>query len=323
MKEIQFLHKNIKKWEEFEHLLQKSKEFDPDRLYSLYITLTDDLAYANTFFPGGEASVYLNELTRKVHGIIYQNKPIDKKRIPAFWATEFPLLFYSIRKEFLIALIIFVVSVLAGILSTVYDPGFTRIILGDKYVNLTMENIGKNDPMAVYKNMNEVNMFLGITLNNIKVSFFAFISGILTAFGTGFILFRNGVMLGTFQTFLAQHGVIMDAFATVWLHGTIEIFSIITAGAAGIAIGNSFIFPGTYSRGYALKREARKGAKIILGLVPFFVVAGFIEGFVTRHTEIHYALRFAFIACSLAGIIYYFFIYPKLLTQKLSKYGPQ
>jgi len=313
VKEIKFLHKNIKKWKEFELLLDNEKGWDPDRLYELYITLTDDLAFAKTFYPGEESHIYLNQLTQKTHAIIYRNKPVNNRRVLAFWHHDFPLLFHSIRKEFHISLLIFSVSVLIGILSTLYEPGFAKAILGDKYVNMTMENIHNNDPLAVYKQMNEVSMFLGITINNIKVSFLAFVMGILTSFGTGYILFTNGVMLGTFHTFLAQNGIVLDAFATVWLHGTIEIFSIIVAGAAGLVIGNSFIFPGTFTRGHALKKAAVKGAKIVLGLLPFFIVAGFIEGFITRHTELPYSVRFGIIACSLAGIIFYFFIYPKLL----------
>ncbi|MFB6319254.1 stage II sporulation protein M [Saccharicrinis sp. FJH54] len=323
MKEIDFLHKNIKKWKEFESLLEDKGNSNADRLFNLYISLTDDLAYAKTYFPGGEAYYYLNQLTQKVHGLIYQNKPIERKSIGRFWGYELPLIFHGIRREFYVSLAIFVVSVLIGILSTAYKPEFVKTILGDRYVNMTMENIRKGDPMAVYKSANQMPMFLGITINNIKVAFLSFVCGIFTSFGTGFILFQNGVMLGTFQTFLIQNGVVLESFATVWIHGTIEIFSIIVAGAAGILIGNSFIFPGTYSRVYALKQAARKSAKLAIGLVPFIVVAGFLEGFMTRHTEVPYWLRFTIIGFSLAFIILYFFIYPRLLIRKTYNYATQ
>ncbi|MFB6342497.1 stage II sporulation protein M [Saccharicrinis sp. FJH2] len=323
MKEIDFLHKNIKKWKEFESLLEDKENSNPDRLFNLYISLTDDLAYAKTYYPGGEAYYYLNQLTQKVHGLIYQNKPIERKSIGRFLAYELPLVFHSLRKEFYVALAIFIVSVLVGILSTAYKPEFVKTILGDRYVNMTMENIRSGDPMGVYKSANELPMFLGITINNIRVAFFAFVLGIFTSFGTGYMLFTNGVMLGTFQTFMIQNGVVLDSFATIWIHGTIEIFSIIVAGAAGIAIGNSFIFPGTYSRVYALKQAAIKGAKLAIGLVPFFIVAGFLEGFMTRHTEVPYWIRFTIIGLSLVWIIFYFFIYPRLLIRKTYNYATQ
>ena len=67
MNEIQFLHENIHTWEEFEKLIGENNTADPDRLFELYITLTDDLAYARTFYPNTHTSRYLNQLTRKAH----------------------------------------------------------------------------------------------------------------------------------------------------------------------------------------------------------------------------------------------------------------
>ncbi len=68
---------------------------------------------------------------------------------------------------------------LIGVVSSAGDSGFVRLIMGDSYVNMTLENIDKGDPLAVYKQMNGVDMFLGITFNNIRVSFFAFMFGLL------------------------------------------------------------------------------------------------------------------------------------------------
>ena len=91
MNEIQFLHKNRKKWEEFDRLLAQNRVAAPDQLYDLYIKLTDDLAYARTYFPGSEAEGYINELARKAHLSIYRNKKTDFGHIFRFWTQEFPL----------------------------------------------------------------------------------------------------------------------------------------------------------------------------------------------------------------------------------------
>ena len=78
------------------------------------------------------------------------------------------------------------------------EGDFVRSILGDSYVNMTLENIDRNDPMAVYKQQGEFNMFLGITINNIKVALFAFAYGIFFGIGTIYILMQNAIMLGSF-----------------------------------------------------------------------------------------------------------------------------
>jgi uncharacterized membrane protein SpoIIM required for sporulation len=139
--------------------------------------------------------------------------------------------------------------------------------------------------------------------------------GLLTPIGAGFIIMQNGVMLGTFQSFLAEQGFLLDSIATVWVHGTYEIFAITVAGGAGIVIGNSIIFPQTYSRTESFRRGALRGSKMVIGLIPLFIVAGFLEGFVTRYTQAPYVVRFAIIFLSLVSIIFYFYLYPILLIK--------
>lgn len=98
--------------------------------------------------------------------------------------------------------------------------------------------------MAVYNGSEEIPMFLGITLNNIMVSFNCFAMGLLTSFGTGYMLLSNGIMLGAFQTFFYGEGLLAESMLAIWLHGTLEIWAIIVAGAAGLALGNGWLFRG-------------------------------------------------------------------------------
>jgi uncharacterized membrane protein SpoIIM required for sporulation len=154
-------------------------------------------------------------------------------------------------------------------------------------------------------------MFGYITLNNVRVSFVTFVLGVFTSLGTGFVLFQNGVMLGSFQTFFAQHGLLGQSVLAVWLHGTLEISAIVIAGAAGIAMGNGWLFPGTYPRLTSFRRGARRGLRIVVGTVPVFIVAGFIESFFTRHTEWPDLLRLSIILASLAFVTYYYIVLPK------------
>ena len=85
------------------------------------------------------------------------------------------------------------------------------------------------------------------------------------------------------------------------------------AGAAGLAIGNGWLFPGTYKRLYAFRRGAKRGLKIVVGTVPVFIVAGFIEGYITRHTEMALSIRLGIIALSLAFIVGYYIVLPHYL----------
>jgi len=96
----------------------------------------------------------------------------------------------------------------------------------------------------------------------------------------------------------------------VMLHGTLEISAIIIAGGAGLRMGNSIIFPGTYNRLDSFKMGAKDGLKVVMGLMPVFVMAGFIESFITRYGGMPVVLKVFIIGTSLFFIIFYFFVYP-------------
>ncbi|MCS7019828.1 MAG: stage II sporulation protein M [Bernardetiaceae bacterium] len=323
MREAVFVQKNTARWQKFEEELntqfsRQKTTANPDALAEMFIQLTDDLAYARTFYPNSHITNYLNQMVGRAHRLLYRNKREEIARIWQFWKVELPLLFYSVRNLFFFSLAFFVLSVGIGVISSVHFDDFARLILGDSYVNMTLDNIQKNDPMAVYKSSRQADMFMGITFNNIRVSFYAFAGGILTPLFTLYILLINGVMVGVFQYFFYERGLFLTSFLTIWIHATLEIAAIIVAGTAGIVMGSSYLFPGTYTRMEAFKIGAKKGLKMVAGVAPIFVVAAFLESFVTRLTEMPAILKIAIIGSSLTFFVWYFIVYPAQLAKKIT-----
>ena len=60
------------------------------------------------------------------------------------------------------------------------------------------------------------------------------------------------------------------------------------------------------------------GLKIMVSTIPFFIVAGFLEGFVTRHTEMPDWLALVIIITSFGLIVFYYVSYPIKLNNKLN-----
>jgi len=311
MKEVTFIRQNISKWRGAEIVVETAGDSDATELADTYIDVSSDLAFAQTHYPESKITVYLNNLASALHNEIYRSHRYRWSRLLTFWTDEVPRTMWEARRELFLSFVIFVVSAFVGFLSQMLDPEFCRIILGDGYVDMTLQDIAEGEPMAVYNGDPEDAMFGMITLNNVKVSFITFVLGVFTSLGTGFVLFQNGVMLGSFQTFFAQHGLLWQSALAVWLHGTLEISAIIVAGAAGIAMGNGWLFPGTYPRLTSFRRGARRGLRIVIGTVPVFILAGFIESFLTRHTEWPDLLRLTIILSSLAFVTYYYIVLPK------------
>ncbi len=309
MRETKFIKDNQEKWKAYEEVLEKDYQ-DPDKLNEIFINVTDDLSYARTFYKNRSVRVYLNELAQKIFTNLYKNKQSPAQRFANFWKEELPKLVYDARKDFLLSFMIFAGACLIGALSTAMDVEFPRIIMGDEYVDMTIENIKKGDPMAVYKERGQFGMSVGITINNIFVALLTFVMGVFAAVGAIGILIRNGVMVGAFQYFFYTQGVFTESFLTIWMHGTLEISAIIIAGAAGITMGKGWVFPGTLSRLKSFQISARRGLKIMMGLVPIFIIAGFIEGYITRHTELPDLLRASFILICLVFVLWYFVWYP-------------
>ena len=319
MKEVTFIRRNIDKWKQTEKVLEEIEHLNPDRVADAYTDLTADLAFAQTHYPHSRITIYLNNLASALHNAIYRNKREHWTRIITFWTREIPRTMHDARGELRLSALIFALSVVIGMVSAWNDDNFVRLILGNGYVDMTLNNIANGEPMAVYNGAGEVGMFLGITLNNVMVSFNCFAMGLLTSFGTGYILFNNGVMVGAFQTFFYQQGLLGESMLAIWLHGTLEIWAIIVSGAAGLTLGNGWLFPGTYSRAASLRRAARRGVKIVIGTVPIFILAGFIEGFVTRHTDLPDFVRLSIIALSLAFILYYYIYLPNKKTYGITE----
>lgn len=317
MREAAFAKQNKDKWLKFERILRNNVPLDPDELSALYVEITDHLSYAQTFYPNSNTLKYLNGLSALAHHKIYRTKSESRKRFITFFTAEFPLFFSQYHKQLLFSFLAFLLFSIIGAYSAATDGSFVRLIMGDGYVNMTLANIENGDPMAVYKQMGEMDMFLGITINNLRVALMAFVFGLFLSLGTVYILMQNAIMLGSFQYFFHDQGFLWESVRTIWIHGTIEISVIIVAGCAGIVLGNGLLFPGTYTRLQSFVRGAKDGLKIMLSTVPFFIVAGFLEGFVTRHTEMPDWLALLIIGSSLFLVLYYYVFYPLKLKKRM------
>ena len=131
MREVAFLKQNAEKWKQFEALLWKKRRADPDRLAELFVEITDDLSYARTFFPESRTTHYLNDLAAEIHQAIYKNKREDRRRFAMFWRVEVPLTVRAAHRALLVSLVIFVIAMGIGVVSTLNDDGFARLILGE------------------------------------------------------------------------------------------------------------------------------------------------------------------------------------------------
>ena len=316
-----FIKKNAEKWKKY----QETEPVNPDDASERFITVMDDLAYAKTFYPGSKLTKWINGLAAGIYQNIYRNKKEKFSRIFTFWKYELPLIIRKHHRTFLFTAVIFILFTAIGFLSSKHNPDFIKGVMGEEYVNMTEDNIAKGDPFGVYKDDNPFNMFVRIAFNNIKVAFITFIGGFTLGIVTLNLLWSTGIMLGSFQYLFFSNGLGIQSVLVIWIHGTIEISSIIIAGAAGFILANGFLFPGTYTRIESFKRNAKDAAKILICLVPFFIAAAFLESYITHLMSETYARKpdgipswvsICILATSLFLIVWYFIVHPIKLSKK-------
>jgi hypothetical protein len=148
----------------------------------------------------------------------------------------------------------------------------------------------------------------------------AFVYGIFFGIGTLWVLFYNGIMIGAFEQMFFAKGLGWQSLLVIWIHGTIEISAIVIAGCAGLIVGASILFPGTYNRMQSFKVGVKDALKIILCLVPFFITAAILESYVTWQMSETFSkggkgglpvpVAIGILVGSLLLIVWYFVVYP-------------
>jgi len=301
MREKQFIEQNKADWQK---LWQKAD-------YPLMKKVSEHASFARTFFPNRKISEYLNHL---VVSVWLKKRPNTRNRKEhSFWLHELPLLVHEHRISLRISLLIFVFAIIVGMVSSLGEGAFLPTILGEDYIEMTFENIRSGDPMKIYKQKNQLGMAAGITANNLFISLLMYVLGLAAGLGSIGLLISNGVLVGSFQYLFITEGFFKESFLSIWTHGLPEITAIVLSGGAGLILGKGVISGNTRN----FKKSAKDGFKILLGIVPVLIFAGFAEGYLTRFTDAPDALRIGFIIVCLIFILIYFVWFPAVKNEWL------
>jgi uncharacterized membrane protein SpoIIM required for sporulation len=317
MKNIEFIKTRKESWLSLEEEVKKldsrvSKSHSESLLLSFinnYRRTIADLSLARSLFPKSQLVHELNLLIIRAMSMIGSSQNVDVSRIKSFYSLRLPRIVLRLKTLFFISCAIFTIATAAGFGLTLLNSYAANAIVGDAYIYQTLVNIEKGTPFAIYESRFKYAMSSFIMANNIKISFMAFAFGALYGIGTMFILFSNGLMLGSIAAVFAKHGLLFDFATTVMVHGTLELFAIMVAGAAGLRLGQALFRPGELKRIDALYRFGKEAFHICFIMIPVFMVAGALEGFVT-----HLSLPVWFRICIIAGSLLLLALYLVLPT---------
>ncbi len=280
-----FVHERLDGWNEADRLLRalaprgrfRFRSATPEearRLGSLQRSLSGDLAMARTAFPNDPMTADLERRVARIGPVLY-DRPPDTPRVVSFWRSTYWRLVAERRAVLGTAWLLMLVPAVAVALWAVRAPERASLLLGDRFQGRTSSgDLG----LSVAK---QTQFASEIFVNNIRVSILAFALGILCCVGTAWLLVFNGAMLGMVVGISIVDGYGRVALALIIAHGVLELSVIVVTAMAGMRMGLAVIRPGDSPRRRVVMRESQAAVMIVLGTMPFFVLAGLIEGFVT------------------------------------------
>jgi uncharacterized membrane protein SpoIIM required for sporulation len=198
-------------------------------------------------------------------------------QVPQFFAAQLPAALFRIRW---LCLAIALATALVGTLYALWalnTPG----VLANFGTAEFRKQFAEQDFVNYYSN-NPPSSFTGqVWTNNAWLAAQCIAFGIVGVYAP-YLLFMNAQNIGLSAALMASHDRLDTFFLYIAPHGQLELYSIFTAGAAGLAIFWAWIAPGARTRARALAEEGRALFTIVIGLILALLVSGIIEGFVTR-----------------------------------------
>ena len=243
----------------------------------LYRQVASDLSTLRQDVSARAYAEHVNQLLARAHHIIYSSRRSNFLSILRFLWYDYPALLQRHIRYVLLSLMIALGGALLGSVLTLARPQFMRQMLGPAMVaTIERHEMWTHSIVAV---MPAPVMSSLIMTNNLSVSFVAFAGGALLGLGSIYAMFFNGLLLGVIGVACGQHGMSLDLWSFVAPHGSLELPSIIFAGAAGLRLAKGILFPGLYRWRDSVTLAGVEGTKMVVGVIPLLVIAGTLEGF--------------------------------------------
>jgi len=244
---------------------------------TLYLEVSSHLTEVRSRYADPDLERYLNDLVARARQAIYAVRPGTVVGFFRFFGARYR---EQIRRTtpFIVVAVVIVMSVTLASWFWIANSHEARLGLIPPAARAAIRrfdgtrdpSLGPSDAIATV-----------ILSNNVSVAFFAFALGITLGLGTVYILVQNAVMLGVLAGAFGAAGHGAAFWSLILPHGLLELTAICIAAGAGLRMGWAIVEPGDRSRAAALSEEATGAVVVVLGVIPAFVIAAAIEGFVT------------------------------------------
>jgi uncharacterized membrane protein SpoIIM required for sporulation len=256
------------------------------RLGRRYRAAAADLALARRLFPNDPQTRRLERLVTDARQCVYASEA-RRRSLIGFLTTGYWQRVRERPAALFAALALLLVPMALAAVWALDDPAAALGIVPPQFQDAT-------DPSTRFADLSaseQAEMSSWIFTNNIQVTFQAIAGGILLGLGSAAAVIFNGGFFGAILGLTIANGRVGELLRFVLSHGLLELSCIAVACSAGLRLGWSLIDPGPLTRGASLRVAARPAMEIVLGTMPWLVLAGVIEAFLSpRHPSLPVAI---------------------------------
>jgi uncharacterized membrane protein SpoIIM required for sporulation len=277
--------------DEFQELLERAERSPKklghdglERLSVLYRQLLHDHSLAAARFPGTGMARRLRRLVLEGTHFLQADTGDGLPSLQRFITHTFPVTLRRLAPDVGVAASLFVVAALFGFTLATAEPALASTFLplqsieGLESGELWTESIFAVAPGSVLSG--------AIATNNLSVALTAWAGGALAGLGSLWAALFNGLMLGSVFAVTARYGLADRLFEFIAAHGPLELSLIVVCAGAGLHVGRAMVAAGDEPRGQRLRRAAVDSLLVVLGCLPWILLLGFVEGYVSPKPDI-------------------------------------
>ena len=272
------------------------------RFAALYRSACADLALADSYNLPPNTTRYLHQLVGRAHNQLYRSRKFRFSQWGKTMLRDTPRRLFRdvyLRTTFVL---FFGLGILSFFLARDFE-WFAEAAIGRGMMESMELMYSTQQDRSFAENSS---MFGFYVHHNAGIGIKCFAAGLLfCGFGGVFAVMFNACLLGSVFGYMQTTPMAGNFNTFVTAHGPFELFAIVLSGAAGMRIGFAYIFSRGQTRGASLRRAGREALPIICAAILLFVLAAFVEGFISPMPNIAYAVKAAVALLSSAIILFY------------------
>ncbi|MDP7342484.1 MAG: stage II sporulation protein M [Alphaproteobacteria bacterium] len=319
LKSFAFRRQREASWRDLENILQKAEKRGSGRLTAvellqlpgLYRSALSSLSVARGISLDADALSYLESLAARAYLQIYGTRTGFWGGLASFFGAGFPAAIRRTKWHILASALFIALGVVTSFFLTLGNEDWFYTFISDDMAQgrtpastrgellelLNDSGNGVSEAMYVFATF--------LFTHNAAIGMLCFALGFAFGLPVMLLLFYNGLTLGALAALHESHGLSLEFWAWIAIHGSTELLAVIICGGAGLLLATSLTFPGSHSRLANLALNGRIAARIVIGAVLLFFVAGLLEGG-GRQLVIEPSWRYLIAALALAGWLIYF-----------------